>query len=112
MNIDKLKKEKRWFNKDVDALCNAVVSLKTSSEAKKFLRDLLTEAEIKEFANRWKVAQMLAEKVPYTEIEKQTGMSSATIARIAGWMKEGMGGYRLMLNRLSHHHSVLSRREG
>lgn len=71
----------------------------------KFLRDLLTEAEIKEFANRWKVAQMLDEKIDYKTIEKQTNMSSTTIARISKWLNQGMGGYRLMLNRLSAHQS-------
>jgi len=112
MNVKKLKQEKRWLNKDADALFEAVVALKTKREAERFLRDLLTEAEIREFANRWKVAQMLDERIPYTEIEKKTGMSSATIARIASWLKDGMGGYRLMLNRLAHHHTSLSLREG
>lgn len=77
--------------------------LKSEAEAEKFLRDLLTEAEIKEFANRWKVAQMLNQKVDYKTIEAETKMSSTTIARISKWLNAGMGGYRLMLNRLSSH---------
>lgn len=83
-------------------LFEAILKLKTETEAKKFLRDLLTEAEIKEFANRWKVAQMLNQKVDYKTIEYETKMSSTTIARISKWLNQGMGGYRLMLNRLSH----------
>lgn len=81
-------------------LFKALVSFKDTIEAKKFLRDLLTEAELKEFANRWKVAQMLDQKIAYKEIEKQTHMSSTTIARIQKWLTNGMGGYRLMLNRI------------
>lgn len=85
-------------------LFKALLALKTQSECKKFLRDLLTEAEIKEFSNRWKVAKMLNKKIDYKTIEKETGMSSTTIARISLWLNRGMGGYRLMLNRLSSHH--------
>ncbi|OGG57405.1 hypothetical protein A2853_04240 [Candidatus Kaiserbacteria bacterium RIFCSPHIGHO2_01_FULL_55_17] len=115
MDVRKLKREERWLSGDVAALLEAVTALETKSEAKRFLRDLLTEAEIKEFANRWRVARMLADEVSYTRIEKETGMSSATIARIAAWMQQGMGGYRLMLtrrNRTKHHQVGLSMREG
>lgn len=87
-------------DKKSKALYKAVLSLKNPSECKRFFRDLLTKAEIKEFANRWKVAKMLNGKIPYEEIEKETGMSSTTIARIQKWLTEGKGGYRLMLKRL------------
>ncbi|MEX2028851.1 MAG: YerC/YecD family TrpR-related protein [Candidatus Curtissbacteria bacterium] len=89
--------------KEID-LFKAILALKTESESKKFFRDLLTELEIKEFANRWKVAKMLNKKTDYKTIEKETGMSSTTIARISLWLNRGMGGYKLMLNRLASHH--------
>lgn len=91
-------------------LYQAILSLKNEKEAQKFLRDLLTEAEIKEFANRWKVAQMLDSKIKYDVIEKETGMSSTTIARISKWLNTGTGGYKFMLKRIksksnkAHHH--------
>ncbi len=91
----------KTFNKDKRELYNALLSLKNEDECKRFLRDLLTETEIEEFANRWKVAQMLSKKVDYETIAKQTGMSSTTIARISKWLNNGMGGYKLMLKRLS-----------
>ena len=81
-------------------LYKALLSLKNEDECKKFLRDLLTEAEIKEFANRWCVAQMLDKKISYEKIEKETGMSSTTIARVQKWLTNGKGGYKLMLKRL------------
>src|SRR3989338_11072975 len=84
-------------NKESRFLYKAILALKNESECKKFLRDLLTEAEIKEFANRWKVAQMLDQKISYEEIEKETGMSSTTIARVQKWLTHGEGGYKLML---------------
>lgn len=88
-------------SEDAKALYKAILSLKNEEECKKFLRDLLTEKEIKEFTNRWKVARMLNDKVKYERIEKETGMSSTTIARIQKWLTNGMGGYRLMLKRLN-----------
>lgn len=83
-------------------LYQAILSLKTESECRKFLRDLLTEPEIKEFSNRWVVAQMLDKRINYETIEKQTGMSSTTIARISKWVNNGMGGYQLMLKRINN----------
>ncbi len=74
--------------------------LESEEEAKKFLRDLLTEAEIREFANRWKVARMLEKKIAYKSIEKETGMSSTTIARIQKWLNNGMNGYTIMLDKV------------
>lgn len=101
-----MKTLKTWKTQSVDELLNAVLTLNTSEEAEKFFRDLLTEPELTEFANRWKVARMLSANVPYTTIEKQTGMSSTTIARISKWLNTGMGGYTLMLKKVNqnHHH--------
>jgi len=86
-------------SKDARALYKAILALDSENDCKKFLRDLLTEKEIKEFTNRWKVARMLNDKVQYERIEKETGMSSTTIARIQKWLTKGMGGYKLVLKR-------------
>lgn len=85
---------------DAKQLYKAFLSLKNEAECKKFLRDLLTEAEIREFTNRWKVARMLDKKVAYENISEATGMSSTTIARISKWLAKGTGGYRLILARV------------
>ena len=85
--------------KDIDELYSAILSLKDLREAKSFFRDLLTVGEIKEFAERWKVAAMLTKKVPYTRIIGETVLSSRTVARVARWVKKGTGGYRLVLKR-------------
>jgi TrpR-related protein YerC/YecD len=88
------------FDKDTKELFKAFLLLKNGDECRRFLRDLLTEAEIKEFTNRWKVARMLNKKIQYEIIEKETGMSSTTIARINKWLTNGKGGYQLMLKRI------------
>ncbi|MBU1148983.1 hypothetical protein KKI23_02715 [Patescibacteria group bacterium] len=84
-------------------LYKAILALQNLAETRRFMRDLLTEAEIREFSNRWQAAQMLDKKIPYTKVEKATGLSSTTVARVAKWLKRGMGGYRLMLKRQNHH---------
>lgn len=100
----------QWDTPRSKALFTAILELKTLGEAKQFFRDLLTDEEIIEFAKRWQVAQMLDAEIPYVEIQKKTGLSSTTVARISKWLKGGMGGYRLMLERLSHHgHTFPSR---
>jgi len=93
----------KWITPESDNLFEAVLALRTMEEARKFFRDLLTEEEIIEFALRWKVARMLSNKVSYSRIEKETGMSSTTIARVSKWLNRGMNGYKLLIGRLSHH---------
>lgn len=85
--------------RDIDDLYNAILSLEDLGEAKSFFRDLLTEVEIKEFAERWKVARLISAGTPYTSIIDATGLSSTTVARVARWLKKGTGGYRLLLKR-------------
>ena len=89
-------------------LFQAILSLKSATEAEQFFGDLLTAEEIEEFSKRWQTAQLLDQKVPYTKIQAQTGLSSTTVARISRWLNTGKGGYRLILDR-SHHHTSPSR---
>jgi len=94
------KHNNKWINQDTDTLFEAILKLKNLDEARRFFRDLLTEKEIMEFGQRWKVARMLARRMRYTKIAQETGMSSTTIARVHKWLKKGMGGYKLILERL------------
>lgn len=91
-------------------MTQAILTLNTENEVERFLRDLMTEKEIQEFSSRFKVAEMLAKKIPYTEIIKETGLSSTTVARVARWLNGKEGGYRLVIKNLFHHRPVQSRR--
>ncbi|OHA17438.1 MAG: hypothetical protein A3G52_02210 [Candidatus Taylorbacteria bacterium RIFCSPLOWO2_12_FULL_43_20] len=97
-------KQNKWINPDTDALFEAVLNLKNSDEIRRFFRDLLTESELVELGQRWKVAKMLAKRIRYSKIEQETGMSSTTIARVHKWLKKGMGGYKLVLERMKENH--------
>ncbi|MDO8590915.1 MAG: YerC/YecD family TrpR-related protein [bacterium] len=93
--------KKPWDNPRTDLLVKALSLLHGSHEIKGFLRDLLTEAELVEFGHRLYAARMLAKGIHYNAIAEDTGLSSATIARVQKWRKSGMGGYRIALSRLS-----------
>lgn len=80
-------------------LYSAILRLKTLSECKKFFRDVATLDELRDFSDRWKVAQMVDKGIPYREIAKKTSISTATITRVAHWLKHGEGGYKLMCKR-------------
>lgn len=91
-------------NKKTKDLFEAILDLRNIKEAKSFFRDLMTESEIIEFGNRWQAAQMLYNNISYTEIEKETGLSSRTIARVSKWLNKGKGGYLLMIQKANSHH--------
>ena len=91
---------KRPGTKEIDDLYGAILRLENVEECRRFFRDLLTENEIQEFAERWKAAQMLANGASYSDIKQETGLSSRTIARVGRWLKQGRGGYAMMLGRL------------
>lgn len=93
-----------WDNKKTENLLKAILSLQDTKEAKSFLRDLMTGSEIVEFGNRWQAAQMLYNKISYAEIEKETGLSSRTIARVAKWLNKGKNGYLSMIQKNNDHH--------
>lgn len=86
-------------DKEIKELVGVLLLLRNKEEARRFLRDLLTESELVEFANRWKAAKMLSRKISYREIISDTGLSSTTVARVSNWLRGGMGGYKLMLKR-------------
>ena len=98
-----------WKKPENQALVEAVLALRTPDEAERFLRDLLTPAEIEEFAKRFQTAEMLMDKVPYSKIERITGLSSTTVARVSKWLKGSEGGYRTVIARLHHHSTPLAR---
>jgi TrpR-related protein YerC/YecD len=100
-----------WKDKRKQKLIQAILTLKTSDEIKRFLRDLMTETEIEEFSKRLQAAEMLTENIPYSIIVKETGLSSTTVARVAKWLNSSLGGYKTVIKRLHHHNSIQSRRE-
>ena len=100
--------DKFKFSKKTDELFKAILSLKTVKEAEQFYRDLCTIDEIKDMSERWQIAQMVNKGLPYREIAKKLDVSTTTVARVALWLNNGAGGYRLILNRQNSHHNSSS----
>jgi len=86
-------------NQDLKELYETVLKLESVDECKKFFRDLCTLSEITSMAERYKVVKMVNEGVPYREISKKVGSSTATITRVAHWFHHGEGGYKLALGK-------------
>ncbi|MDP2736520.1 MAG: YerC/YecD family TrpR-related protein [bacterium] len=97
--------EKFKFNKKTDELFRVIISLKTVKEAEAFFRDLCTIEEIKEMSERWQIAKMVNKNIPYRKIAEKLNVSTTTVARVALWLNNGAGGYRLILNRQNSHHN-------
>ncbi len=87
-------------SKLLDSLYEGILSLKTGEECQAFFRDLCTIGELQEMCERFEVAKLIDEGIPYREIAARTGVSTATITRVGQWLNNGEGGYRLVLNRV------------
>ncbi len=83
-----------------EAFLKAITKLRTPQEVGEFFSDMFTPAEARTFISRWKAVQMLYDGVPYVEIQKETGLSSATIARVSQSLQYGTGGYKKVLDRI------------
>lgn len=86
-------------NTNTESLVSAFLSLKTPEECEAFFEDLFSPAEIRSITQRMEVAKLLANGETFTEIEKLTGASSATIARISRCLTHGSG-YKTVLSRI------------
>ena len=82
-------------------LALALAALRDGDEARAFLADLCTPAEVHSLAERWHVARLLdAGNLTYREIHEATGVSTTTIVRVARFLRqEDHRGYRLLLDR-------------
>lgn len=81
-------------------LCAAVVALRDPEEARRFLRDLCTPAELQALVDRWRVVGLLRAGLTYRQINEQTGISVTTIGRVARFLADGNGGYLAVAERL------------
>ncbi|HEY1762844.1 MAG TPA: YerC/YecD family TrpR-related protein [Acidimicrobiales bacterium] len=82
-----------------DELVDAIAHLRDPEIVAAFLRDLCTSTELDAMGQRLKVARLVDEGVPYQEISRRTGASTATVTRVAQWLHHGQGGYRAVLKR-------------
>ena len=82
------------------AMYQAILSLKTEEECRKFMEDLCSITEIMAMEQRFEVAKLLNDGLIYNAIMEQTGASSATISRVNRSLQYGAGGYGIVFDRL------------
>ena len=81
-------------------LFSAVLSLKTPEECENFFCDLCTKTELREMTKRLWAAKLILEGKKYSEIVEETGLSTATITRVNGSLRDGSEGYMTVLSRI------------
>jgi TrpR-related protein YerC/YecD len=84
----------------LDELADAILAVRTRDEAQRFLRDLCTLPELEALAHRWQIVRLLDEGASYVEIAERVPTSTATVTRVAQWLRRGTGGYGLVLDRV------------
>ena len=88
-----------WHSEQTDALCEALLTLKTREEFYAFLEDVCTIKEILDISQRLSVANLLDRGLSYSAISRETGASTATISRVSRCYEYGSGGYRTVIER-------------
>ncbi|MBR6329202.1 MAG: TrpR YerC/YecD [Lachnospiraceae bacterium] len=86
--------------KSVDAMFDAVLSLKDREECYRFFEDLATVNELLSLSQRFEVAGMLKSGHTYQDIAEKTGASTATISRVNRALNYGRDGYEMIFERL------------
>lgn len=83
-------------------LCKALLSLKSEDEMKRFLIDLCTPGEMRDFGERFLIARLLYKGgMSYREISSLTGASTTTVGRVARFLEqEPHHGYKTVLERV------------
>ena len=83
-----------WHNEMTDRLMQVLSDLKTPEDCYSFLEDLCTIKEILDMSQRLEIAILLKNGTNYQEINKKTGVSTATISRVNKCLSYGSGGYQ------------------
>ncbi|MBQ7309049.1 MAG: TrpR-like protein, YerC/YecD [Clostridia bacterium] len=85
----------------LDLLFRGILTLRTVEECYDFFGDLCTRTELREMSKRIFAARLISEGERYADIVEKTGLSTATITRVNGCLKDGNDGYINVLTRLS-----------
>ncbi len=75
------------------ALFETILKLETVEDCKALFTDLCTDKEIEKMAERVSAAKLLLEGKTYTQVTKESEISSATLARVSRCIQYGTGGY-------------------
>lgn len=86
-------------HRDEELFYEAILTLRTQEECRRFFEDICTIKEQQAMAQRFQVACQLDAGKNYNEVYEDTGVSSATICRVNKCLQYGSG-YRTVLERM------------
>lgn len=86
------------YSKQLNELFDIIADLASPEDCKRFFTDLCTPQELKSLSDRWQVAKLIYQQVPYHKISELTGASTATITRVARSLLHGESGYHAVLH--------------
>lgn len=86
---------------EVDQLFDAILSLETKEECRKFFKDICTVNELLTFAQRFDVGIRLLNGSTYQEVSKETGASTATISRVRRLLNDDEDGLEMAAERIT-----------
>ena len=86
-----------WKTPAVEQLAEALVEIDDRDTMLAFLRDVCSFNELGALAQRLEAARLVDSGLPYAEVAKRLGASTATVTRVAQWLRHGEGGYRAVL---------------
>lgn len=85
----------------VNKLFDAILLLQNREECDKFFEDIFTIQELEAISQRLDVAVKLYEGNSYSEVNRITGASTATICRVGKCINYGNGGYKMIIDRMN-----------
>lgn len=90
--------ESPWRTPPVERLADALLAIDDRELMLAFLRDICSFNELAALGQRLEVARLVDAGVPYAEIARRLEASTATVTRVAQWLRHGEGGYRAVLD--------------
>ena len=88
-----------WRTPAVEQLATALTQIDNQEQMLAFLRDVCSFNELATLAQRLEVARLVDAGHSYAEIARELRASTATVTRVAQWLRHGEGGYRAVLDR-------------
>lgn len=92
---------KKETDEKIAFLFEGILTLKTIEECENFFGDLCTKTELREMSKRLWAAKLISDGEKYADIVEKTGLSTATITRVNGCLRDGNDGYVKALERLA-----------
>ena len=88
-------------NKNLEELYNLFARIDNAEDFRILLDDLCTYKELEQMAGRVAAAKLFIEGKTYTQVIKETNISSATLSRVSRCVQHGEG-YRKFLSKESN----------